>query len=86
MAFCNAAGADGVAADRAQPGARAVGADVLDVIEERPADQLALSQRHHQLTRRQAAPTDLDRPRAALHRQLGVDQLRQPAAGGPARR
>jgi hypothetical protein len=64
--------------ERPQPGAGAVGADVLEVIKKRPADQLAFRQRDDQLARRQAAAADLDRPRTALENKLRVDQLRQP--------
>ena len=65
-------------ADRAQRGAGAVSAHVLDVVKERAADQLALSHRDHQLAGREAAAADLHRPGAPLHGQLGVDQPRQP--------
>lgn len=44
------------------------------MLEERPADQLALNQQDDQLTGRQATAADLDRPRAALERKLTIDQ------------
>ena len=60
--------------DRAQRRPRRVGALVLEMIEERAADQLALREADDQLARRGAAATRLDRPRAPFQGQLAVDQ------------
>jgi hypothetical protein len=68
------------ARDRAKRRARAVGADVLDVVKAVRAGDLALRQRDDQLTRRQPAPTRLDRFHASDRAELGVEQLDQPAA------
>ena len=68
--------------DRPQLGTGLIIADLRHVGEELAADQLALGQCDHQLTRGEAPPADLHRPRAALDRQLRIDQLHQPQPPG----
>ena len=66
---------------RRHPGNRAqrrrgrVGAQVLDMVKALAADELGLGQRHHELPARDAAAAALDRRRAELAREFGVDQL-----------
>jgi hypothetical protein len=66
--------------DRAQRCARAVGADVLDIVKALRAGDLALRQRDDQRPSRQAPPAALDRARRAHDAELCVDQFDQPRA------
>jgi hypothetical protein len=66
--------------DRARSRARAIGAQLLDVVEALAADGLRLRARDHKLAARDAAAAALHRLRAALVLRLGVDRLHRPGA------